>query len=194
MAKIILNDMKRLIMNENQFLNLVRNTLLFMDTDTSINPVTYYHCNERSYCYELYHKMRMKLYQYNNEHENYIRKNNILLTSELQKNLGNTRYPDFLLHNYDNFSHQIGVIEVKKDERSLPWRGPLEDDLEKLTNFMDDYGHYNFNTGIFLGVNMSLNLINRRLRRMNLNQYNQNIVIMIKNYNEQLVEFKLHEF
>jgi|688.fasta_scaffold543347_1 hypothetical protein len=153
---------------------------------------------ERTYCYELYHHLRMLMDSYYSVHN--IRNPQVRLQAELHKRiipkldaeqagvqpLSGNYYPDFLLHAPDrgDFSKQSVVVEVKANP-SISSRDICKD-LKKLEEFINSY-HYE--QGIFLAINVNLERI-KQLSQTIIAEFSsddrhfksaQKIIIMAKN-------------
>jgi len=137
----------------------------------------YYHCTERSFCYELYFNMKNVLLDFDENIANrYFEKNNIILNSETKKIIGNLKYPDFLIHNFESDDFQILAMEVKKEDKSLT-KINLQKDLEKLTFFNKIY---RFENMVFLGINISLKIFVRIINEIdNIDKFNKDIIIFL---------------
>jgi len=122
--------------------------------------------DERVFCYELYHQIRMLMDKYYKEHPPQEGKTTICLQAELKKrHIGNViklllrgiplskeYIPDFLLHSPrpGNFDYQLLIMEVKSDP-NLSWSS-IKSDLAKIQEFI---AHYFYQQGVFLTVNTS---------------------------------------
>jgi hypothetical protein len=121
---------------------------------------------ERAFCYELYHQLRIIL-------ENVFYSDKPILHGELKKetlkestkkhfkikSLNKEYIPDFLLHSPGDFENQEVVMEVKT--RPKLQANHLISDIIKLDEFI---AIYEFNMGIFLAVNVSMDILRNKLR------------------------------
>lgn len=120
----------------------------------------FYRHNERIFCYELYHQLRILLDRKREVQEEFLR--GASLQGELQKmqiqefamklgleNLSAEHIPDFLVHTPGSEYRQVAVMEVK----ATPYLSfnSLFEDVKKIAEFLDRY-RYEF--GLFLAVNI----------------------------------------
>jgi hypothetical protein len=125
--------------------------------------------NERDWCYELYHQLRISLDCHDclklphEEEEEEEGEEHIRLSGESNKSAShfaikdgcrwsqniNCRIPDILLHDPRNTKYQIFCIEVKRHGVSGVPRERLVDDLKALVEYTCGLG---FSCGFFIGL------------------------------------------
>lgn len=121
---------------------------------------------ERVFCYEFYHQFR-KIMENNGD-----KYGNLTLTAEIGKyyaekcNKQAKKYPDFVLHEgQDNISQQEFVIEVKTEAGIN--KDNMCTDICKLISCRKEL---NYKYGIFVGVNMSVQDIEKILNKIVISQ------------------------
>jgi hypothetical protein len=116
--------------------------------------------DERVFCYELYHQIRVQMEEFSKNKPELFR--HIKLQCELKKDfiheivenyfkvkrLDAEYIPDFLLHTPGNFTNQHLIVEVKSNPQ-LSFNS-IQKDLLKIQEFIN---RYNYQLGIFLTVN-----------------------------------------
>lgn len=133
----------------------------------SIDTV-YFDRNERDFAYELYHQLRKTKFPQNVEVTCETRKNRFsyndrildnrlirknFFTDETNINRGIHRYPDLLIHEYENRKNQLLALEIKK----TIGRKSLLRDLSKLAVYC--YGQLKYKKGVMIIVNPRTNQI-----------------------------------
>ena len=140
--------------------------------EEALNNVSnnYFGDTERLFTYELYYELRKVL------NDNPLPYNNIVIDAELPKRrltphqavvygllpLDRLMSPDFIIHERDTGTHQLLVSEVKA-ERSLS-RVKTITDLNKLISLRRNY---NFEIGVFVAINVSLERIRQHVNNVN---------------------------
>lgn len=116
---------------------------------------------ERVFCYEFYHQFR-RIMENNSMYEN------LTLTAEIEKCYAEEcdnkarKYPDFVLHEgQDNINQQEFVIEVKT--KAGVNKDNMCTDICKLIQCEEQL---KYKYGVFIGVNMSVQDIERILNRI----------------------------
>lgn len=166
---------------------------------------------ERSFCYELYHKARIKIEKYYEENPVPIGEQPLILQAELKKDLisnivdllpglneelSKEYIPDFLFHTPPPNNRQEVVAEVKTSPR-LSFAG-IQKDLDKIQEFIQKY---NYRLGVFLAVNSDPNRILNIIKSQdNLAWINDSIlskdriiVLLKRNRETELVKFYLND-
>jgi hypothetical protein len=108
---------------------------------------------ERVFCYELYHQLRKLLgddYKY-------------MLDGELDKKSHPIIYPkipDFVIHYRGEMGYNLAIIEVKPIKSIYTSITNLEDDLDKIIDFIE-VGEYHY--GIMLIYSNGVDLLNKNI-------------------------------
>jgi hypothetical protein len=89
---------------------------------------------ERVYCYELYHQLRKIL----GDHYNYMLDGELSKNAHpiIEKEIG-AKIPDFLIHYRNKMDHNLAIIEVKPIKSVNDSITNLNDDLDKIIDFID---------------------------------------------------------
>ncbi|MFA7090316.1 MAG: hypothetical protein WC149_00540 [Arcobacteraceae bacterium] len=169
---------------------MIRN---FLDTTCHNIWIESYFHTERTFCYELYHQLKINLTNYQNE----LNLNNIIISGEITKNAqdgGSWTSPDIVLHNDNNhdnedITNQFLVIEVKKYGRS---NISIKKDLRKIHDYMTTL---NYQYGVILlcdknsqEENNFINKIDRVLTEPDENgeTFNERFNIVLQNNDKRL--------
>ena len=118
--------------------------------------------SERTFCYELYHHIRVLIEQENKRHD--IKFGHTILQAEFTKNritgeiekdwnvksLDAKYIPDFLLHSPGDYNKQMVIVEVKVKPK-LDFAS-IKKDLAKIDQFL---ASYKYEQGVFLAANAS---------------------------------------
>lgn len=169
----------------------------------AINKVDegYYSHSERVYCYELYHLIRVRMFNFEAGGGNL---GGVCLNNEIVKRvityeeaefhhvdaLDGQRIPDFIFHSPGNFDNQIATMEVKKSKLSSD---DLLSDIRKLSQMME---RYRYQLGIFHSINNSLEHVLNIIRnnRDLLRDMRGDILLIIKpSFGQEIHEFKLRD-
>lgn len=109
---------------------------------------------ERGFCYEFYHQIKL-LWTETGFAEN------IVLSSEIKKATHNTHlYPDFVIHEFHSYYHQMVAFEVKNNFSTNILRKDnnisfIRKDIEKLISYQQPIAQHglNYSVGIFMAIN-----------------------------------------
>lgn len=159
----------------------------------------YYSHSERVYCYELYHLIRVRMFNFEAGGGNL---DGVYLNNEIVKRvitheeaefhhvdaLDGQRVPDFILHSPGDFDNQIATMEVKKSKLSS---NDLLDDISKLNQMME---RYRYQLGIFHSINNSLEHVLRIIRDNHVlfRDMRGDILLIIKpGFGQEIHEFNL---
>jgi hypothetical protein len=166
---------------------------------------------ERSFCYELYHQIRVLMEAHyiqsppqpdepvlllQGELKKYQIYDIVQLLTGLDEPLAKEYIPDFLLHVPGPYEHQEVVVEVKSTPK-LSF-SKIKSDLLKLNEFINNY---NYKVGVFLAVNIGRNRIlnwfnddsNIDWINNNINVRNQIHIFSKENQDSELLKFTLNE-
>lgn len=124
----------------------------------NINGDVYFsaQAGERGFCYEFYHQMKTIWAQTG------FTNNNIVLSSEIKKLIRQTRkYPDFVIHEFSSYNHQMVAFEVKNNlTTNILKRGNnnnlfIRQDIEKLISYQLPIAEQglNYSISIFIAIN-----------------------------------------
>ncbi len=108
---------------------------------------------ERVFCYELYHQLRNLL------GDDY----NYMLDGELDKKshpILSPKIPDFVIHSRGEMDYNLAIIEVKPIKSIFDSITNLEDDLDKIIDFIE-VGEYHY--GIMLIYSNGVDLLNKSI-------------------------------
>lgn len=146
----------------------------------------YFSRHERIYCYELYHRIRVAMWIHEKK---YGKLEHIFLHGEAVKvclsheqaaqydlySLGSRYSPDFLLHSPASGDRQLAIMEVKATPNIN--HNSLKIDLEKLTVFKRNY---KYQLAIFHCINNSLDHLIKELKKIDIEDIDDNIIIITK--------------
>lgn len=130
--------------------------LLIENAIGNINDDNYFsaQAGERGFCYEFYHQMKTIWAQTEFT-------DNIVLSSEIRKIIRQTRkYPDFVIHEFSSYNHQMVVFEVKNNLSTNILRNNnnilfIRQDIEKLISYQLPIVQQglNYSIAIFIAIN-----------------------------------------
>ncbi|MDN5070663.1 hypothetical protein O8C76_06420 [Aliarcobacter butzleri] len=169
-------------MNQSTLLSIMTKSLRRIDN-------IYFECTERHFCYEFYHQLSIELFYYNKNNNDYLKNRNIILSAETQKQLSGYKYPDFLLHKFDDYSQQLMAIEVKKFGNLT--KENFQHDLEKLTAYKNNLSYKNI---FFLVINTSMKKLEKYILELNLLNISDDLMIITKCSNKKIETKYIKEF
>ncbi len=141
----------------NFFIDQLKKAMLRVDQkyiEISIYELPDNRYRERVYCYELYHQLRIILgdaYQYNLDGELDKKAHPIFMKYKLEK------IPDFIVHHRGDMEDNLAIIEVKPIKSVNDSITKLNDDLDKIIDFIE-IAEYHY--GIMLIYSNGMDILN----------------------------------